>query len=74
MDYMAWGAEYLEEAAKLKARSDQLQEQLKTERGEDAVRLYGRFSMIREMYLECLRTGRDLEERGKRFCGRQEKS
>lgn len=71
MDYVAWGAEYLEEAFKLKKRSDCLRKQLEARKGEDTIQLYGRYSMIREMYLECLRTGRDLQERGRRYAAKQ---
>lgn len=64
MDYGQWGAEYLEEADRLKKRVDALRKEFTGLRNEDAILLYRRIAMLYEMYLECLHTGRCLTERG----------
>lgn len=61
-----WGLEYLREAQKLKEHLAPLRRELKAASGEDAVLLYRRISMLEEMYLELVHTGRYLCERG---CG-----
>lgn len=65
MDYTQWGAEYLKEADILKKRVDMLREKYIGLGGEEAIRLSRRIAVLYEMYLECLRTGRCLTERGK---------
>lgn len=66
MDYFEWGGEYLAEAAKLKKHAELALRECRAASGEDALLQYSRYSMLRRMYLECLRTGRELQERGSR--------
>jgi hypothetical protein len=66
MNYKQWGAEYLQEADKLKKRVDLLRGQFHGLRDEESIRLAQRIEMMYEMYLECLHTGRILTERGVR--------
>lgn len=65
MDYKSWGAEYLEEARTLKARECLRKAQLPQAKGEEVYLLEWQISMLHEMYLECMHTGRLLQERGK---------
>lgn len=65
MDYTQWGAEYLKEADMLKERVDMLRGKFTGLGGEEAIRLSRRIAVLYDMYLECLRTGRCLTERGK---------
>jgi hypothetical protein len=64
MDYREWGMEYLGEAERLKRHTALLRQQLKRVSGETEVLLFRRISMLNEMYLECLHTGRCLLEKG----------
>lgn len=65
MDEYEWGLEYLREAQELKEYLAPLRRELGAACGEDAVLLYRRVSMLTEMYLELLHTGRLLTERGR---------
>ncbi len=65
MDYKEWGAEYLEEAGRLKNRVDMLRHGFAGLKDEEAIRLSRRIAMLYGMYLECLHTGRLLAERGR---------
>lgn len=65
MDYIQWGAQYLDEAETLKARAAVLQQKLKGASGEEAVSLFRRIAILRSMYLENLHIGRCLQERGR---------
>ena len=64
MDNCEWGREYLEEAARLRRHLAPLRRGLKTASGEEKILLYRRVSMLGEMYLELLHTGKILTERG----------
>lgn len=64
MDYHEWGMEYLEEAEKLKERIAPLRRQAGTAGSEAAIKLYRRISVLNEMYLDCLHTGRYLVQSG----------
>lgn len=66
MDDYEWGMEYLEEAERLREYLAPLRRELKAASGEERIGLYRRVSMLCEMYLELLHTGRDLTERGER--------
>jgi hypothetical protein len=67
MDYSEWGMEYLSQAQRLKEHIAPLKKQLARLSGEDQVLMYRRISMLSEMRLECLRTGRELVERGEQY-------
>lgn len=66
MDFYEWGTDYLCEAERLRDYLKPLRRELKTACGEDGVLLERRVSMLYDMYLELLHTGRDLRERGSR--------
>lgn len=51
----------------LKRHLAPLRVKLKCSSGQDAILLYRRVSMLNEMYLECLHTGRELVEKGERI-------
>lgn len=74
MDYKKWGAEYLEESRALKKRADMLRKRLPAAEGEEWILLNWRISTLREMYLECLHTGNELLERGRRYENGTEKT
>lgn len=65
MDEYEWGMEYLREAQELKEYLAPLRRVLGTACGEEAAALYRRVSMLAEIYLELLHTGRLLTERGR---------
>lgn len=65
MNYEKWGAEYLEDASRLKERVVQLRREFHGLRDEEAIRLSRRIAVLYDMYLECLHVGRLLTERGK---------
>ena len=67
MDYCQWGGEYLALAERMKEHLKPLKAELKTLRGEDQLLLFRRVAMMNQMRLECLRTGRELVERGKQY-------
>lgn len=67
MDYREWGAEYLEEAQRLKKRVENLRRKYAGLRSEEAILLYRRIAMLYGMYLECLHTGRYLAEKGEAY-------
>jgi hypothetical protein len=71
MNYLAWGAEYLAEAAALKRRVDKLRKQFTGLHDEESILLYRRIATLYEMYLECLRTGKYLTEKGEFYEKRQ---
>ena len=60
MEYNEWGAQYLEEALKLKEYIAPLRRQAKTSDNETASKLYRRISLLNEMYLDCLHAGNYL--------------
>lgn len=67
MDYCDWGAEYLALAGRLKEHTGPLRKELKKSSGEEKILLIRRIVLLDEMRLECLRTGKDLVERGRLF-------
>ena len=67
MDYIEWGQEYLRLAQRLKEHIAPLKKQLGALTGEDQLLMYRRISVLSEMRLECLRTGRDLVKRGEQY-------
>ena len=71
MDYREWGAEYLEEAQRLKKRVGTLRREYAGLRSEEAILLYRRIAMLYAMYLECFHTGRYLTEKGELYEKRQ---
>lgn len=71
MDYREWGAEYLEEAQRLKSRVGALRREYAGLHSEEAILLYRRIAMLYAMYLECLHTGRHLTEKGELYEKRQ---
>lgn len=64
MNYNEWGTEYLKEAEKLKQRITTLRKQAAAADSEAAAKLYRRISMLNDMYLDCLHTGRYLTQSG----------
>ncbi len=70
MDYNEWGAQYLEEAHRLKEYIKPLRQQAKAADNETASKLYRRIFTLNEMYLDCLHAGNHLTQRG----GKNEKA
>ena len=66
MDFFEWGTEYQKEAEKLREYLRPLKRKLKNVSGQERILLNRRVSMLYEMYLELLHTGKELFERGKR--------
>ena len=67
MRYVDWAEEYLQQAEHLKSRVDALRSEARTVRSrEEADRLIHRASLLYDMYLDCMHTGRFL-----RRCGRK---
>ncbi|HHV30987.1 hypothetical protein [Caproiciproducens sp. LBM24188] len=64
MDYYEWGMQYLGEAQSLKERLLLLRRKVRECDNETALKLCRRISMLNEMYLECLHTGKYLIEYG----------
>ncbi|MDF1494366.1 hypothetical protein [Caproiciproducens sp. CPB-2] len=60
MDYNEWGAEYLNEAERIKERLAPLRRQARQAGNEEASGLYRRIALLNDMYLDCLHTGRYL--------------
>lgn len=67
MNYYAWGREYQEEARRIKAYLVPLRQELKTAAGEQLILLGRRVYLLGEIYLECMRTGQYLIEKGESF-------
>ena len=57
MDYYRWGAEYLEEAAKIKSRIETLRESLDDLDTQNERNLIYRINMLYAMYLDCRKIG-----------------
>ena len=66
MDFEAWGQEYLDEAAQIKAKVDALRAALRAEELEQDRELAYRMAVLYSMYLECRHTGDYLRRYGRR--------
>ena len=61
-DFAQWAQEYLDEAAAIQARINDLREESKTATISQLADLRYRMAMLYTMYLECRHTGRLLQE------------
>ncbi len=62
--YNTWSAEYMQEAALLKERVEQIRKEAQeTKNSDEADKLSWRAAMLYSMYLDCLHTGQLLAER-----------
>ena len=61
MDYYRWGAEYLEEAAKIKSRIETLRGNLDDLDAKDGRDFIYRINMLYAMYLDCRKIGMLLQ-------------
>lgn len=61
MDYYRWGAEYLEEAAKIKSRIETLRGNLDDLDAKDGRNFIYRINMLYAMYLDCRKIGMLLQ-------------
>lgn len=64
IEYSTWSAEYMQEAAALKQRVEQIRKEAQeTKNSDEADKLSWRAAMLYSMYLDCLHTGQLLAER-----------